>query len=691
MKPDSSNMRTLVNQNAQRTAAKASFRDLRLKDAYDSDEDNVLEDFYIPVLAKSVRYDRLAGYFSSTTLATSAKGMADFIENDGKMRLITSADISEHDMQAILDGMAKPEEVIANAFLKKFDMVDNLQRYHIAALSWMISQGNLEIKIAIPNNKQAFHNPVSLYHQKTGILYDAENRRIAFSGSINETGNAWNENIEEFKVFCDWKYGQEAYGDNDAKRFEKFWHNNSVNTKVYSLPDAIKSHLVKLAPKTKKEAADMVRAVSDLRSYQYEAMEQWFKNDCCGILEMATGTGKTRTAIACINKIFKTNERCMVVIACPNNHLIHQWAENLKTWGLDTQLAYSDVKWTKDLKDGIYHINNHIISKKIITTTHKTFCSKRFGDIINTCKTNMMVVVDEVHGAGANKTKLGLLARYKYRLGLSATPKRYFDESGTELVSKYFRDVVFKFNLDDAIRQGYLARYKFFPKIAYLTTEETNKFHKLSRQIAIEKNKLEPDLKKVETLQFKRANIVKSASHKIDVFANILDEMSQPDHCLIYCADGQQIKNAFPILNKKGIMSHQFTQQESDGERIALLDEFARGIKPALLAIRCLDEGVDVPSAMTAILLASSGNPREFVQRRGRILRMHDGKEHAVIYDIIALPEYLPADAYNDSDQTLITKELSRLKEFARSSENPKTTTRLISILKAKYKLEATP
>lgn len=299
------------------------------------------------------------------------------------------------------------------------------------------------------------------------------------------------------------------------------------------------------------------------------------------------------------------------------------------------------------------------------------------------------MVVDEVHGAGAEKTKLGLLDKYECRLGLSATPKRYFDEPGTELVFNYFRDVVFKFDLDDAIQHGYLARYKFFPRIAYLTAEEMDKYYKVSKQIAIEKNKPEPDLNKIDKLQFKRSNIVKSANNKINVFADILNEINQPDHCLIYCADGQQIKNTFPVLNKKGIMFHQFTQQESDDERITLLDEFAIGIKPVLLAIRCLDEGVDVPSATTALILASSGNPREFVQRRGRILRMHTGKEHAIIYDIIALPEDLPADICNDSERTLLTKELNRLEEFARSSENPETTAELISSLKAKYKLGA--
>lgn len=392
-----------------------SFKSLNLKDTYDSDEDNVLEDFYIPALSKSVQYDRLAGYFSSTTLATSAKGMADFIENNGKMRLITSVEISEQDLQAILDGISKPEEVITNTFLTEFKMVDNLQRDHVAALAWMISQGNLEIKIAVPDVKQISGNTRSLYHQKTGILYDAENHRITFSGSINETGSAWNKNIEEFKVFCDWKHGQETYGDSDAKKFEKFWSDNSINTRIYDLPDAVKNQLIKLAPKTKKEIVDKIRTIPSLRTYQREAVDRWSENNCCGILEMATGTGKTRTAIACINKIFESNEnsQCMVIIACPTMHLIHQWNKALKRLRVDTQLAYSMVKWRTNFKDKVYQINNRIITKVIIIATHTTFCSKRFIEIINTCKVKIMVVVDEVHSIGAEKTKQGLLTNYK--------------------------------------------------------------------------------------------------------------------------------------------------------------------------------------------------------------------------------------------------------------------------------------
>ena len=656
-----------------------SFKDLRLKSAYDSDEDDVLGDFYIPALAKSIRYDRLAGFFSSSTLASAAKGMADFIENDGKMRLVTSVEIGEEDKRAMEDGATKPQKAIADAFLKELEMADNLQRDHVAALAWMISQGNLEIKIAIPDKN-------SLYHQKVGILYDGENQRITFSGSINESRSAWKKNIEEFKVFCDWRPGQETYGDTDTKTFEKFWSGSAKNTRVINLPTAVKEHLFGMAPRTKKEAADNIREFI-LRPYQCEAVNKWRENGRRGILGMATGTGKTKTAVACIDEVFELhkNTACLVVIACPTKHLIDQWAVEFKNKKYRMEKAYSSVNWHKNLAEMPYRINNNIIEKMIIITTHNTFSGKKFIGLIKECNVKSVVIVDEVHGVGAKKTRRGLLKNYQYRLGLSATPKRHYDEVGTDIVFDYFEGVVFEYGLDKAIKYGYAARYKFFPRVAYLTTKEMTRYLKVSKQIAIEKDKPTPDVKKIENLQFRRSRIVKSAANKIDVLANILEEMDRYDHCLIYCADTQQIQKAFPVLNKKGINYHRFTQKESDDKRNILISQFTNGVNSILLAIKCLDEGVDISSARTAIILASSDNPREFVQRRGRLLRPDNGKI-ATIYDVIALPNSSPwANGLKDSEKTLITKEINRLKEFASLSENPEVTNELIAQIKIKY------
>ena len=659
----------------------ASFKDLRLKSAYDSDEDDVLGDFYIPALAKSVRYDRLAGFFSSSTLAAAAKGMADFIENDGKMRLVTSVEISEEDKRAMEDGTSKPQKAIADAFLKELEMADNLQRDHVAALAWMISQGNLDIKIAIPDKN-------SLYHQKVGILYDGKNQRITFSGSINESRKAWKENIEEFKVFCDWKQGQEAYGDTDSKTFEKFWSGRAKNTRVVDLPTAVRDYLRNMAPSTKKEAVDNIREFT-LYPHQREAVYEWCENGYRGMLNMATGTGKTKTAVACIDEILKLheNEPCLVVIACPTMHLIDQWDCEFKNKRYNVKKASSRTNWRKNLDEMSYNLSNNIIKNLIIITTHNTFSGEKFVELIKKFKAKSMVIVDEAHGAGAEKTSRGLLNEYEYRLGLSATPKRYFDDDGTDIVYKYFDREVFEFSLDKAIKHGYLARYKFFPRVAHLTNKEMSKYLKVSRLIAIEKNKPTPDVKKIEGLQFNRSRIIKSAVNKIKVLKDILEEMGQIDHCLIYCADTRQIQKTFPILNKKNVFFHQFTQNESGDQRNTLLNQFTSGVYPVLLAIKCLDEGVDIPSAKTAIILASSGNPREFIQRRGRLLRPDNGKI-ATIYDVITLPNTIPVDL-KDSERTLIVKETDRLKEFASSSENREAADKVILEIKTKYGVQS--
>ena len=655
----------------------ANFKNLSLKSAYDSDEDCVLGDFYIPALARSVRYDRLAGFFSSSTLASAARGMADFIENDGKMRLVTSVQISEEDKKAMLDGTSKPQKAIADAFLKELDMVNNLQKNYVAALAWMISQGNLEVKVAVPDEN-------SLYHQKVGILYDAENQRITFSGSINESRRAWKENIEEFKVFCDWKPGQETYGDTDAKTFEKFWSGSAKNTRVIDLPTAVRERLLKMAPRTKKEAADGIREFV-LRPYQRQAVDRWREKGHRGILEMATGTGKTITAIACIDEILKLHENksCLVVIACPATHLIDQWADKLKNKKWRVVKASGSTKWRKNLGKMPYKLNHNIVKNLVIITTYNTFSLEEFVGLVKEFKVKSMVIADEMHGAGAKKFSQGLLNNYEYRLGLSATPKRYFDDVGTDVVFDYFGGVVFEFGLDKAIKHGYLAKYEFFPRVAHLSVEEMSKYLKISRQIAIEKSQPTPDMLKIESLQYARSRIIKSAVNKIDVLESILEEMNRLDHCLIYCADTRQIQNTFPILNKKGVLFHQFTQNESGDDRKILLSQFTKGVKPVLVAIKCLDEGVDIPSAKTAIILASSGNPREFVQRRGRLLRPDNGKI-AKIYDVIVLPNSIPDDL-KDSERTLIAKETDRLKEFAGSSENPEVANKLIVQIKTKY------
>ena len=675
-----------------------TFVDLALKETYDSDEDDILNGFYIPVLSRTVRYDRLAGFFSSGALAAAARGMAKFIQNGGRMRLITSMQISAEDQDAIKKGLTNPDTVISSMMIKELDLADQIQRNHVAALAWMIAQGSLEIKIAIPlDTGVGFYTGSlggnSLYHQKVGILYDVGGNIVSFSGSINETGRAWQGNIEEFKVFCSWLPGQDVYGANDAKKFEKFWYGNSDSTSVIDLPTAIRDHLLQIAPKTEFEAVDGLTGTGSslpLRDYQNDAVNAWFASNMRGIFEMATGTGKTHAAISCIRRVLESSEskRNLVVVACPFIHLVTQWIGQLDKWGIHAKTAYgSSVSWQKDLNTRMIHLNDGVLDNLVIVTTHDTFASEKFTGMIKSCKVDSLIVADEVHKIGTERNSVGMLKTYDHRLGLSATPERYFDDEGTKNILDFFGGIVYKFDLDDAIRLGYLTHYSLFPHIVYMTNDEAYDYHKYSKQIAIEAAKKHPDQDQILRLSIKRSDIIKTAKNKIDEFKKILARENQLDHCLVYCS-GEQRQDAASALHDMGIIYHQFTFREDDHERKKLLAEFDRGNKSVLLAIKCLDEGVDVPSTKTAIILASSRNPVEFIQRRGRILRPYNGKDHATIHDLIVLPYSLPSDEiYTESEKTIIRNELDRLEEFAKSSDNPQYSRELIQTFMSKYNL----
>ena len=521
-----------------------NFKTLPVKEFYDSDEDDILNDFYIPVLSNAVKYDRLAGYFSSTSLAMSAKGMAKFIRNGGKMRLVTCMQLSKQDRQAIEDGISKPEDVLTRTIMDEFDKADDIRCDHVAALAWMVVQGKLEIKIAVPFAKDGGFltdtlDTNSIYHQKIGVLRDSAGNVMSFSGSINETGKAWTGNIENYEAFYNWNLGQDAYVANHSNKFEKFWHGRSKNTKIFSLPEAVRKRLITIAPKTVDEAVGKIQSGGmpqlKLRQYQNDAVNAWLENGKRGVFEMATATGKTWTAISCIQKILEQESPLLVVIACPYVHLVTQWMEALVEWNIDSKSVYGQsASWETDMHNKVTLLNDGILKNLVIVTTHDTFAGAKFIDLVKSCRCRSFAIVDEVHGIGAAHSSGGLLDGYDYRLGLSATPERYFDEEGTGRIFDFFKKVVFRFELDDAIEQGFLSHYLLFPHIVYMTDDEADQYYKISRHIAIEQSQDWPDQDLLLRLSIKRANVLKTAKNKIEEFKDMLRSY-KPDHCLVYC------------------------------------------------------------------------------------------------------------------------------------------------------------
>ena len=682
------------------------FTDLDIKIKYDSDNSDILNEFYIPVLSRSVEYYRLSGFFSSTSLAVAAQGLEDFIKNNGRMKLVCSSILTKEDVEKIKEVYESPEELIAEKFLMDYDEISNkFVNDNLAALGFMIANGNLEIKIAILDESKG------IFHSKTGILIDEDDNMLSFSGSDNETAHGWKYNIEEFKVFKSWIDGQNEYFIEDLHNFNQYWDNLTFKSQVIDIPRAIKNKLIKLAPSDIREVhiinnvfeGDDLDPESinkfELRDYQKEAIGNWIDAGKRGIFEMATGTGKTFTALGCLDvlkKEYSSNyDPLLVVIAMPTSHLVDQWEEDVLKFDFDEVIkAYSaNSSWKKILPDYLLDLSIGELENVVILTTHATASNPDFRCMVEDCGVDSFLIVDEVHGIGSKTHKLALEPFYTYRLGVSATPERWMDDMGNEAIFSFFGDIVYQFTLSDALikinpgtGKTFLTPYEYYPVFVELSDEEFEKYAVYSSSIAqlYFKLKSNPKDKAEIKLQIRnkllaRQKILNIAENKYVEFKNLFSKLYDESgddlkNLLIYCHNTKQLTKVNQILSEFDVIKHKFTGSESISDRLILLDQFSRGNMNVLVAMKCLDEGVDVPSARTAIIMSSTSNPREYIQRRGRILRRHKNKDLAIIYDMIVTmsdKQIRRLSSYErDLELQIMEKEAMRYREFARDAQN---------------------
>jgi superfamily II DNA or RNA helicase len=668
---------------------KMTLLDLDIKFNYDSDFDDLINDFYNPVLSNSVEYLRLSGFFSSSSLAILARGMEKFIKNNGKMSLICSALLSKEDIQIIKETDENPSKIIAKYLFNSLNIENEFIKDHVGALGWMLANKKLEIKIAIVSKEEG------IFHPKVGILKDNQGNALSFSGSENETEHGLRYNIEEFKVFKNWVEGEKKFFESDYKNFNKQWNNLGKRTNVYNLPEAIIKDIIKIAPKNKENINLEKYYTSNgdneimLRKYQKEAISEWFDNGKKGIFEMATGSGKTITALECVKKLKEENKNSLLtVISCPYTHLVDQWEQSLNKYDVDVIIkAYSSKNmWEGKLKKAIRNLNRFYYKNIVVITTHTTFSKENFINIIDGSMEDIFVIVDEVHGVGANSFRLGLKEKYKYRLGLSATPERWGDEEGSQIIINYFDGVVFKFTIRDAIIRGYLTKYKYYPCFVNLNNGEIDEYNDGTVKIAkafYSKNK---DGEQLAKLYNQRMNVINKASEKYSKLELILDENPEIKDLIIFCSDTKQLNKIKDILTSYNIKKHDFIGSTTIEERENLIEQFSSGDLDALVAMKCLDEGVDIPSAKTAIIMASTSNPRQYIQRRGRILRKSKDKNIAIIYDMIVIPNLDKIKKLGEKvykfEKTNLKKETNRYREFAKDAEND------FECLKILHKLE---
>lgn len=433
------------------------------------------------------------------------------------------------------------------------------------------------------------------------------------------------------------------------------------------------------------------------REYQRAAVEAWIAGQGQGVLHMATGTGKTITALLAGVKLASMQDgRLAIIVAAPYQHLVDQWVEELKRFEVQPIRAYqSRSTWTKDAVEQFTEFSFGVRDIVAVVTTHATFASEHFQQILDRLDgSKTLLIADEVHHLGAPHFREHLPDMVRARLGLSATPNRWYDKDGTEAIMRYFTsEVVYEYGLKEAIANGYLSEYYYVPHIVRLTDDEEEEYLALSKAIGKRMGSVSGDIsnassqedQQLQNLLFKRARLTGTARNKLSKLRSLINQKGSIHHTLVYCSDGQihtegeatkrQVEAVTRILGKElGIKIHRFTYEEDQQTRERLLTDFEEENLKALVAIRCLDEGVDVPATETAYILASSSNPRQFVQRRGRILRPHSSKDYAVIHDFVVAPpsevRLGKSESVFNLERRLIKKELERASTFAEAAKN---------------------
>ncbi|GAB4190311.1 MAG: DEAD/DEAH box helicase family protein [Roseiflexaceae bacterium] len=635
---------------------------------------------------RAVSYDRGVGYFSSSWLRINARGMLAFANNSGRARWITSPILDAADWEALQFGDAARDDSVLRQALERTitDFASTLDRSTRTALAWMIADGVLTFKLALPRNKLERGD----FHDKFGVFTDTEGNLVGFNGSYNDSIQG-TRNYESIKIFRSWEPSFEPLVQADAQRFERIWNNLDPNVRVLDLPAAAREQIVRLRederPYTEPEWLRLRRiqeerlnyrsprptlpATVTLRDYQIKAIEAWFAQDCRGLLEMATGTGKTITALAASTRLLEREDQLALVIAVPYQHLVDQWAEETRAFGYEPVLAYqSKTRWIHELSQQIMDYSAGYRRCISVIVTHSTFARPEFQAVLARLKGPALLIADEAHHLGAEQRRQSYPEHIPFRLALSATPDRWFDDGGTMALRDYFGETFFSFTLEQAIGVS-LTPYYYHPHHVSLTEEEMDRYTELSAKIARLAHQENADAQEaLRMLLIKRADLLNKAENKLVELTRLITNPDDIEHTLFYCSPGQ-IDEVLRLLGReKGVRVHRFTAEENARTRQRLLDEFASGQLQGLVAMKCLDEGVDVPTTQTAYFLASTGNPREFIQRRGRVLRRSPGKRFAVLHDLVTIPSGTTegyGSASYEVERSIMRHELQRIKEFA--------------------------
>lgn len=715
--------------------------------------------FFSEALCNSTQFDLKLGFFSSSAINVLSDGFATFLYNGGRMRLVINDILSENDKEAIEVGESELE-------LPFFDIYDiesvrnrlsKRNKHFFECLSWLIRNKQIEIKIIAPKYGDG------IAHSKCGVFSDGLNC-VAFDGSCNFSRSALLSNIESITAFCDWDGEGDVYKVSDiTEDFEltfsgkddtvKYKDASEIETYITTkfdskeikelledeqrlieskMEDEIPSTIKAVLSRAKSKVGSIIEKMnislgniekSDIphfpypepRPYQKQAYENWKNNGQKGLFAMATGTGKTLTSLNCLLNIYNKLHYYKAIILVPTVTLVDQWEEECKRFNFQyiTKVCSKNHKWKSEidaikLKEDFNNDNGEV--SYIIIATYASFAREAiFHDLVSfskkTCK-QLLFIADEAHNMGAGRI-LDRIEGIKFlrRIGLSATPDRKYDDVGNAAINRFFgceNGYTFTFDMREAIDKGYLCRYKYYPHLVTLTSEELVEYIKISIQLSkffnYDSNSFPASGDILTRLLLKRKRIIHKAKNKEAVFKSILEERYKEKgnlkYTLVYVPEGSRPddENADVYDINDVIKDDDYTESLIDvyseivknvsstttvkkfisgiKNRDAILEQFAKGEIEVLTSMKCLDEGVDVPRSELAIFCASTGNPRQFIQRRGRILRKHEDKHMAIIHDLVIAPAIDSTSESYNMERNLLKNELLRVRNFAKLSEN---------------------
>lgn len=620
-----------------------NYKDFDIKVSYKSVGEQTISSIINPLLTCTKLYKRSVGFFSSSALNFISDGLLCLAQNGGKIMLATSPQLSEDDIAAIKNGYSK-RDLYKNRFINEFtNAIINFDDDKLDLLSDLIAESILDIKIVVKPDG-------GMYHDKLAVLTDFDDNVVVFTGSNNESQNGYNENYEKVRTFKSW-FDLEGRIADETEEINSIWENSNEFLEVYEFNEAVNNAIIQVKKYNKNNRK---KEVYELREYQKEAIDSWVSNGYKGFFVMATGTGKTITSIYSMKKLLDSQE-VFTVIAVPYIHLVNQWYEDVLKILPETLIlkAYSALStWDSNIINAIYFNKSHEEKRNIIViTTIKSFSLNRFDNVLAQVTCPKLLVVDEAHNF-INKVDEPKY-KYDYMLGLSATPVFGKDLDKTRRLLNFFGGQVFNLPIEKAIGK-FLVNYEYHPMFAYMSDDEETKFNDLTRKMlgCFDKNgvlKLKDKDLFVKTHKA-RLRIISMTKDKIESLEKYIKSINANDHFIVYCSDGKiydnneegikHIKYVSDALNKLGYKPSRFTANENMDDRIRLINDFNNGYVSSLVAIRCLDEGINIPSIETALILSSNDNYREFVQRRGRILRKYGDKKIAHIYDVIVLPSF---------------------------------------------------